>query len=249
MSLSVARGRTIKLDLADDIQEINDHHKLAMVAGKEVLVQAFAAGAKLMELKKKCKHGKFEELIEEQFDFSVRTAQHYMKLARGEDDIRERIGPGNAATLTVTEGIRMLCSQSSPKKGDQKRNGVALLETEDYSECPHGGEHEYDEEACIRCHDPKPEDNAVPSQDSRPGGGAGLSGNKGMEAAGQNKAGDGSSVAAERLFFRADQLYGVLVRLLDEIHEAEGPSEMHQRAIDHLNLSHMELNAWRKSSE
>ena len=211
------------------VEKINEHHRQAIKAGREALGHIKEVGLMLLDMKKLCHHGAFEPWIEEHCEFEVRTAQKYMRFAANYDAIMEENGPGVATITTLEEGLRKI---SAPPKV-RKAPSTALLDEPVIIDgpCPHGGPHEYDDEACVHCHDPRPEFLSQEELD-RDSETANL-------RAKQKEVSD--------LFIRADNLYGVLTGMLDQINKL-APNMSKADAQESLSLSYLDFKSWRKKA-
>lgn len=244
------------------LPKANEYHKKAQAAGKSVLEAAVAAGKTCLEIKEQVKHGEFESYVEEQADFSVSTAQRYMKLAQGYDEIMERLGPGQATNISITEGIKLLC-KAPTRNGGKAADRAAFDQSPITDECPKGGEHAWEEdeetgeEVCGKCHDPRAAHAGAGDAD---GGGELVGKRAGSDReradGGRDEAlppaggyaGSGRQKEVSKLFTKANKLYVELTRTLDEIH-AMAPHDIKVKAQHNLTISHMELGAWRKMVE
>lgn len=138
-------------------------------------------------------------------------------------------------------------------KGDHKSNGKPKLAgpakittpTSGESEpCPHGGEHEYDEEACVRCHDPKPKGvkasqatiEAVADEAEADLGD--LEPDEGGAEAEAHRVAVESFAAAEKHLVEAHRL----MSRLSQTH----PHRYQQSAQDSLDVSYQDLRRWKK---
>jgi hypothetical protein len=83
--------------------------------------------------------------------------------------------------------------------------------------CPHGGEHTYDEEACTRCHDPKPV--ADTEELEKPVG---------------------------KKFSKLLELMGQAIRLADEINR-DAPHKLHADIFSSLDCANQDIHKWRKA--
>lgn len=151
----------LDIELKEMFQLANEHHNLAIRSVRSSLVHARDSGEQLATIKKKCKHGQFEKLIEEMGEMVPRTAQRYIQIFREYPAIEEQMGPGKAATISLSEGIRAIRQREQvyyPPDKDEKP-ASALLEDvdEDLTVCPRNGVHEYeeDDDCCKHCHTPK----------------------------------------------------------------------------------------------
>lgn len=220
------RGEMISL-----IQEANENHNLATNSARSALVYAKEAGLRLMELKKQCAHGTFAKLIlaDNGLDMTMRTAQRYMEAARNYDDIIEKMGSSRAATITLSEGLASIKRREEdyyPPGEGPKTTSQSLferLESVDGTEvCPRGGPHVYDEEACINCHDPKPEPTRVEKE---------------VAAIGMEK-------EFKRLFASIESQFIQLSRQIDQL-QAMCPSTDKDSISETLSLSYAGFRKWR----
>ncbi len=78
MSRLTAEAQEHQINLAESI---NTYHAAAR-KHPEKLINALAAGTLLLKTKESCRHGEWLLWLEQHFDGSVRTAQHYMQIAR-----------------------------------------------------------------------------------------------------------------------------------------------------------------------
>ena len=68
--------------LSDLATQISEEHRLCTEAISKGLQHALKAGELLLEAKKQVRHGNWLPWLQESFEFSVRTAQLYMRVAR-----------------------------------------------------------------------------------------------------------------------------------------------------------------------
>jgi hypothetical protein len=163
--ISPEKQKKNDLEVERLLSDINAHFKDFKRAGKETIQNAVKMGEILWKIKELVPHGKFASTVESRCDFSDRTAQTYMKLAGGWDEIVERLGI-QAYEMTIIGGLRVLSSTKEPARIEQKKKELRISYSPSKSnhkpvdgtdECPHGGPHDYDEEACKKCHDPRPD--------------------------------------------------------------------------------------------
>ena len=88
--------------LADLAARIRAEHEAAAAFMKRGLERAINAGNLLIEAKAQLKHGQWLPWLAEHCQLPERTATHYMRLARHEDEI------GNVADLTVRGALELL---------------------------------------------------------------------------------------------------------------------------------------------
>jgi hypothetical protein len=215
------------------VQEANEHHNLAVNSARSALTHAKEAGLKILELKERCAHGTFTSLIQANngLDMTMRTAQRYMEVARRYDDIIEKIGPSRAAVVSLSEGlaaIRGKAEEYFPPEEGPKTTRDALFEklepVDGTDECPKGGPHVYDEEACINCHDPKPAPTRVEQE---------------VAAIGMEK-------ELRRLFASIESQFVQLARQIDQLHTMQPYSEK-EGISDALSTSYSAFKRWRSS--
>lgn len=159
------------------LPDIRATHKEFLKSGQATVDLARQIGDMLWKLKECVKKGEWTELVEDRCEFTIRTATTYMKLSGGWELLEKK-----EAAATTIDGCVKLIGQSKPKthKGGKRKvvpkpaksadNGKRGSETESpqpaaaekpAGPCPHGGDHDYDDEACRRCHDPKPKGRKV----------------------------------------------------------------------------------------
>jgi len=215
------------------IQEANEHHNLAISAAKSSLAHARDCGLCILDIKDRSEHGTFAKLIEADngLDMNMRTAQRYMQAARTYDRIVEKMGPSRAATITLSEGLALIQSKERtyfPPDGEPETTRDALfrkLEPVDGTgECPKGGPHVYDEEACVNCHDPvENKSEAV----------------KDAEKIRNDK-------AVKSMFARIESLYIELARQLDQLYKIHPePYADKEGVMTALSMSYKGLRRWR----
>lgn len=168
------------------IPELNALHRECKKTGLEMLNYAVQAGALLVQLKESVKHGEFEKTVERRCNFGLSTAKTYIKLSESWKEIKEDVGPDS----TISGCLKLIPPRNeqnrqsltiSPKpggvggkseRGDEAKagnlpqtDGVPVnSQLESDAACIRGGQHEYDEEACIKCHDPIPAAKEPPPQ-------------------------------------------------------------------------------------
>ncbi len=214
------------------LQEANEHHNLAMKSAKSSLIHARDAGERLVAIKKACKHGEFEKLIEEHGDMMPRTAQRYMQVFKDYPEIEDRMGPGRAATISLAEGLRSIKSKEKeyypPLEGPNAPDETLLIPDEDLSVCPKNGFHEYEEgdDHCRHCHTPQKEIDAVEQ--------------RAAEEARQAKA----KKELDRLFASTESLYCQITRQLDELQRLS-PYQEKDGIQSALSMSYDAYRKWR----
>lgn len=209
------------------LQEANEFHNLAIKCAKDAISHAKTCGECLIKFKANCKHGQFERMIEEQGAMHMRCAQQYMTIARHWEAIVEQTGPNKAASISIAEGLKRIRAMREVYYPEPKEEKEPVDGT---TECPHGGEHEYDEEACVHCHDPRPL-------------GAADEGSEGSEAGDQRRV-DAADGEAAQAFRDAEAAYGGLTRLLDRLQKL-APYPDKEGIQVALNMSYENFRKWK----
>lgn len=106
------------IDLA---KEINQEHELAEKALRDGLAHALRAGELLLEAKEITAHGTWGDWLEENFSFSKRTAQNYMRLSRRRDELEKA---QHVADLSYRDAIAYL---AEPKKKELEVHELGML--------------------------------------------------------------------------------------------------------------------------
>jgi hypothetical protein len=93
--------------LADLAAMINEEHRQAEAALREGLAHAKAAGDLLLQAKAQCPHGSWLPWLKANVNFSERTAQNYIRVAKRWDEL---VGsnPQHVADLTYRDAINVL---------------------------------------------------------------------------------------------------------------------------------------------
>jgi hypothetical protein len=108
--------------LADLAARIKAEQEAAGIAFKDSVRHAITAGELLIEAKGKLKHGQWFPWLKEHCTISDRTAQVYMRCARGRSVIEEQIRSG-AADLSLNEAVAVLMPR--PPTPRQRQNKAA----------------------------------------------------------------------------------------------------------------------------
>lgn len=222
-------------EIRDLMQEANEHHNLAANSAKSALIHARDAGEMLCEIRKKCKHGEFERLIEEHGEMMPRTAQRYMQVFRQYPLIEEKMGPAKAATISLAEGLRSIQSKEKeyypPDQGEKASNETLLVTDEDLSVCPRNGLHEYEDgdDCCMHCHTPKDEIDNFEERTVRA-----------IEEA--RKEQEGKDL--ERLFAKTESMYCQLTRQIDQLQKLS-PFADHEGIQTALEMGYKAFRKWR----
>jgi hypothetical protein len=220
------------------LPEIRATHKAFLLSGKETVELARQIGDYLWKLKECVKHGEWQSIVEDRCEFTMRTAQTYMKLAGGWELLEKK-----EAAATTIDGCVKLIGQATPKKRvTQKRSGVRISTKSGGKSgshqqtsapqadaanpdgpCPHGGEHDYDDEACKRCHDPKPGVSVEPEPEE--------------------------ATAAGKLFTKIFDHLGKVTRLLDDLKKAVPNSKYFDDVFASLECANQDLHKWRRAKK
>lgn len=216
------------------LEEANQHHNLAINAMKSSLIHARDAGERLAEIKKHCKHGQFEALIEEHGAMMPRTAQRYMQIFREYPAIEEKMGPGKAAVISLAEGLRLIQSKEKeyyPEAQSNPPDETLLVEDEDLSICPRNGLHEYIEgdDCCRHCHTPKVDIDEMEERAARA--------RAAVDA-------ESDTREAKRLMAKTESHYCELVRQIDQINKLM-PFPRKDDVQSYLDASYQLFRQWR----
>jgi hypothetical protein len=95
--------------LADLASEIGEAHRQCVAAASSALEYARRAGELLIEAKARVAHGEWLPWLKANFDFSEKTAQNYMRLAREWPKLVEA-NPQRVADLSCREALRLLAA-------------------------------------------------------------------------------------------------------------------------------------------
>ncbi len=101
--------------LTDLAARIRTEHEAVSVALKDSVRHAIAAGEALIEAKEQLKHGEWLPWLREHCTISERTAQLYMRCAKGRAVIEEQIRSG-VADLSLNEAAAVLMLSSDVRK-------------------------------------------------------------------------------------------------------------------------------------
>jgi hypothetical protein len=94
--------------LADLAARIRSEHEASSAALSRGVVHAIAAGQLLAEAKAQVPHGQWLPWLEENCAMSVRTAQLYMRIAKGKPALREAEIRNDVAHLTMNDAAEMV---------------------------------------------------------------------------------------------------------------------------------------------
>jgi hypothetical protein len=92
-------------------QEINQEHQAFRRAFKATYRSALRAGDLLIEAKAEAGHGNWAAWVEENCEFSMRTAQVYMRLSSNREEVEELLKCAEAAHLSIEGALSVIASQ------------------------------------------------------------------------------------------------------------------------------------------
>jgi len=240
MQLSAIRQGQISL--ADQCKLIDALYREALEYARLSMLKAKEAGEGLMAMKDSCKHGQFEKEIEDHCDYmSVDKARQCMRIVTHWDELLEKHG-AVLYSMSVSAGLDSIKKLEAPKKPKKQEPQKDPVDGTD--ECPHGGKHTYDEEACTRCHDPRPPkrgQQAVPANDSHTDDDLP---DQGTELA-EEPATTVSIQQLGKLFLKTEKAFGELTNCLDELHQAH-PWEEVAGMQDALGIIYNSFTRWKK---
>jgi hypothetical protein len=135
-------------------------------------------------------------------------------------DKGERVNASKAKE--ILDKFREATTRASGKPGQTSKTTATQTEAAKPSgPCPHGGEHEYDDEACKRCHDPKPGVSVEPEESSDAG----------------------------KLFAKIFEHLGKVTRLLDDLKKAVPNSKYFDDVFASLECANQDLHKWRRAKK
>jgi hypothetical protein len=250
--LSLAIQRKNEIQATQDLNIANALHKEIYNTSKYIILKAVEAGKVLLRIKASLGHGHFQPWFDKaDTEISLRTAVNYMTLAKGWDEIQEQHG-SLAYCMSVDAALKCISGLHKPEKSNgatPKSASQIGKASADLVPCPHGGEHEYDEEACVKCHDPKP-----PQAQAHRAAEADVSGQAVAAEAGAGvglmDAGEGGAEAeAERVavgqFAEAEKLLVQANRLMTKL-SVSHPSRYQQSAQDSVDVAYQDLKRWKR---
>jgi hypothetical protein len=100
-------------DLVALAAQINAEHQACQAAITSGLQHAVAAGRLLLQAKARLTHGRWRPWLQEHFTGAERTAQAYMRVARGAPHLAEG-NPQRVADLSYREALRSLAAPRAP---------------------------------------------------------------------------------------------------------------------------------------
>lgn len=160
--LTLAIRRKNEIQATQDLRIVNAIHDEICKTSKHLLIKFVEAGRVLIRIKESLGHGHFQDWFEKaDTKLAHSTARRYMRLAMHWDEIVEKHG-SSAYQMSLEAALNKVAglTESREQKASKTLTPIILnptSEADEQSACPHGGPHEYDDEACIRCHDPRPD--------------------------------------------------------------------------------------------
>jgi hypothetical protein len=142
LELAVLDDDTVAVELSQLAESINDEHRGVIDCAKRSLHHARAAGDKLRNAKKKLgKHGDWESWLSNSIDFSRRTAQAYMRIARRWGELEAKADSLNAqgvAFLGIQKAMQLLAKPKAelPSRKTTPGYASALDQDEDSDAFP-----------------------------------------------------------------------------------------------------------------
>jgi hypothetical protein len=117
--------------LAELAIRINAEHREALDAARASLVHARNAGTLLLEAKKQCGHGQWLPWLKAKAKFSERTAQAYMRVAKGWPELEAKAQ--TTADLTIEDGLKLLAApkNSEVEEGEYQARSVFTWDADD----------------------------------------------------------------------------------------------------------------------
>lgn len=97
-------GEVDKSRLQELAEEINQEHQAFRWAFKATYRSALRAGDLLNEAKEEAGHGNWGKWVEENCEFSMRTAQVYMRIANNREEVEGLLKSADSALLSI-EGV------------------------------------------------------------------------------------------------------------------------------------------------
>ncbi len=108
------------------VGEINAYHLEAMKSANNAVLNILQMGRRLLTCKEDIEHGEWEKWVNQYCDFSMRTTQAAMKMARDYSEIADGTTKKLVIEATSITEVRSLLSPVSPRP---KAQSVALLST------------------------------------------------------------------------------------------------------------------------
>lgn len=241
MTVGLSQGR---LTLKTAAAHINRLHAEATNCCKAGLLKAREAGEALLEAKEAIKHGAFEAWVNEECEFSVRSARRYMDIHRNWDHLIEEHGPGQMSILTLEDGIAKLTHSRKERKAPNRPQPTPTPAAAE--PCFKGGSHQWEPDPelsgdyCAKCHEQRPTSGQADDQD--------LEGDQEPEGSGAAEA-TAPGVAARGVGGNClDRLVKILKEAVDLVDQAnqETPNSLHAEIIDSLNIAYQDAVQWRK---
>ncbi len=99
-------------------EQINAEHEACLLSAADAVTHAIKAGILLMEAKESLRRGDFTAWIEDNFLFSVRMAQQYMRIGKS----ATRCAFVSSAS-NIREALRMIADESIQEKREPSSSG------------------------------------------------------------------------------------------------------------------------------
>src|SRR5262249_10970346 len=94
-------------------RQINEEHGQAEEELRSGILHARSAGEILLRVKDRLQHGEWLPWVRANLQFSERTAQNYMRIARRWEELEAN--PQRAADLSYREGVQLLSKKQEPE--------------------------------------------------------------------------------------------------------------------------------------
>jgi hypothetical protein len=247
----LAHGR---ITLQNAAEAINSLHGEVVQNCKVALQKAREAGKHLAEARKHIKHGAFELWVEESCDFSVDSARKYIKLHEHWDELVESAG-SLMPMMTINEGIARISQftrEKNKKREEHAKSGTDIPvnfttsegEEQPDGNCIKGGNHVWEEDPeleglfCANCHEQQPAVGQTPDTHAEVGS---------QNAQEPAKKDSPASLAKGRLSDlrkRIAELLGVVMGLIDELHQASPDQQRRDNSQDGLRIVHDDVRGW-----
>jgi len=107
--------------LPDLAERINAEHAECLAAARDAITGAIEVGRLLVEAKGQVKHGEWTPWIEKHCPFGDRQAQHYMRVYKGRNQIRNGV-----SDLTSLRGAVAMLAEPKSEPTDLDLDGWAM---------------------------------------------------------------------------------------------------------------------------
>jgi len=123
--LGVSKGELVVLPPSLDqlAALIRQGHREVEAHTVHAVLKAVETGKALLQAKPLVGHGNFEDYVAVQCRFSMTTAQNYMKLARKEAEVRQRLEAKtkDSGYLTLSEALKFIGTLSNKNRRKKRR--------------------------------------------------------------------------------------------------------------------------------